>query len=584
MKHQSASAAPGGAARAAHPSPGFSVEEAFARALAQHRAGHLAQAAQIYRQIHAVAPQHFDCLHLLGVVARQLGHDQAAVELISQAIALNGEIADFHCNLGTALQRQARFEEAVPAYRRAIALKPDLVVAHNNLGVALHALTRRDEAETALTQALALAPDYGDAHKNLGNCLLDEGRIEAARGHFEAAIRCHEAAGAGAPLRAEAHGSLGNLLLTTGELDAACRELDRAVTLDPRQARYFRSLVGARRIAPDDPLLAEMERLADDATSLPPDQQIELHFGLGKALEDVGEAERSFRHLLAGNALKRRQLSYDPAMADALYDRIGEVMSQSLLQQRRGAGDPSALPIFIVGMPRSGTTLVEQMLASHSRVFGAGERLFLAEEITALRLPDGSPAPFPAAVPLLSDEALRRLGASYLERLHELSPDAQRMTDKMPANFAFVGLIHLILPNARIIHMRRDPVDTCLSCFSQLFARGQYFSYDLGELGQYWRAYDRLMTHWRSVLPEGAMLEVQYETLVANFEAESRRILAYCGLDWEPACLAFHATKRTVQTASLVQVRRNVYQSSVGRRRPPDILLQPLLDALELEP
>jgi hypothetical protein len=228
-------------------------------------------------------------------------------------------------------------------------------------------------------------------------------------------------------------------------------------------------------------------------------------------------------------------------------------------------------------MMRSGSTLVEQILASHPQVFGAGERKDFANVVNALgaseTAEEGPNRPLDGA-------ALYRLGTAYLAAVTEGTPPAERIVDKMPANFRFVSLIHLALPNARIIHTHRDPVDTCLSCFSQLFNEKQPFTYDLGELGRYYRAYQTLMEHWRRVLPEGVMLDVRYEELVADFEPQARRIVAHCGLEWDDRCLSFYETRRPVKTASVVQVRQPIYRSSVGRWRPNSDLLRPLLEAL----
>jgi len=227
--------------------------------------------------------------------------------------------------------------------------------------------------------------------------------------------------------------------------------------------------------------------------------------------------------------------------------------------------------------------LVEQILASHPMVFGAGELSELADIVARLGGAGRTFADFPENVRALSESDLRELGARYLERVGVLAPAAARITDKMPGNFRFAGLIHLILPHARIIHTRRDPVDTCLSCFSLLFSGDQPHTYDLGELGRYYRAYAALMEHWRSVLPPGVTLEVQYEEVVADFERQARRIVAHCGLEWDEACLEFHQTERPVRTASMVQVRQPVYKTSIGRWRPYKDRLAPLLAALAVE-
>jgi hypothetical protein len=312
---------------------------------------------------------------------------------------------------------------------------------------------------------------------------------------------------------------------------------------------------------------------------LSPREQCWVHFALAKSYDDIGEQDRGFAHLLEGNAAKRRQIEYHEARELGAMDRIREVFTAGLMDAWIGPGDPSDLPVFIVGMPRSGTTLVEQVLASHHAVFGAGERPDLALTVERLTERMGS-LPFPEAVWTLSGAELHQIGTAYVAALRMLAPDARRITDKMPANFRFAGLIPLILPRARIIHVVREPVDTCLSCFSKVFEGEQRFSYDLGELGRFHRAYQRLMAHWRTVLPANVLLEVNYEDMVGDLETAARRIVAHCGLPWDEACLEFHKTSRAVHTASVTQVRQPIYRGSVGRWRPDAALLRPLLEAL----
>jgi hypothetical protein len=358
-------------------------------------------------------------------------------------------------------------------------------------------------------------------------------------------------------------------------LDEARAALERALTVEPRDAASFRLLGSLKRFAADDPSLATMERLSQDADALTPSAQIDLHFALAKAYEDIDRPKHAFRHLMRGNMLQRQQINYDEAAVLGTLARIAETFTPDLMQRLSGGGNPSTQPIFIIGMPRSGTTLVEQMLAAHPAVQAGGERQDFAMALAA-SVPGAYPQNLAAATPA----QLTALGAAYVSRLTAAPPTAERFTDKLPSNFIFAGLIHLALPNARIIHTRRDPLDTCLSCFSILFGGEQRFAYDLGELGRYYRAYETLMAHWRSVLPAGVMIEIEYEDVVADTEHAARAIVAHCGLPWDDACLQFHEVERPVLTASAAQVRQPVYRNSVGRWRAYEEELGPLIEAL----
>jgi len=265
-------------------------------------------------------------------------------------------------------------------------------------------------------------------------------------------------------------------------------------------------------------------------------------------------------------------------------DRARQVFSPEFIRKERG-GESSAKPIFIIGMPRSGTTLIEQILASHPQVFGAGELTLFERAIGDVRsgiggASRGDVSRHPEIVLQMSSDEFQKLGARYLAAIERLAPTASHVTDKMPTNFVFAGLIHLALPHASIIHAVRDPVDTCISCFSKLFTEGNFHTYDLAELGRYYRHYQGLMAHWHQVLPPGRILDVAYEDIVADLEGEARRIMAHCGLPWDARCLDFHSTERVVRTASAAQVRRPIYASSVGRRRAYQSMLGPLLAEL----
>ncbi len=529
--------------------------------------GRPAEALSWHEQALALDPGYAPAHNNLGTALQALGRAEEASRHYAAALALSAGEADLHVNRGKALHRLGRDDEAVAAYERALALRPQDAEALNDLGNALQSLGRHAEAVERYQQALDLKPDLAAAHNNLANSLHALDRHDEAIAEYQAAL-------AARPNNAAAHSNLGTALRELGRLDEARRAFERAVALAPSQASFHLNLAEVKRFAAGDPQLAVLEKLAERSASLPSQEQIELAFARAKAQADLGDCAAAFAHLQQGNALKRREIDYDESATLSVLARIATVFTAELLRAKAGRGDPSDVPVFIIGMPRSGTSLVEQILASHPAVFGAGE----ITDFTALT--SEHIAAFPEDVASIGGEALGALGARYVAGLAARAPEARRITDKLPANFLLTGLIHLALPHARIIHVRRDPRDTCWSCFATLFSAGQPFAFELGELGRYYRAYERLMAHWRRVLPEGVMLELNYEDIVADLPGEARRLVAYCGLDWDEACLAFHRTERAVRTASASQVRQPIYRSSIGRWRAYAGELGPLFDAL----
>jgi hypothetical protein len=356
--------------------------------------------------------------------------------------------------------------------------------------------------------------------------------------------------------------------------------LQQALAVAPRNARIHYNLALARRHEPGDSAFAALSELLAPHSDRGGEERILAEFAMAKALDDIGDHETSFRCLARGNAARRATIAYDEAAALDGLARTRSAFTPEFIASRKG-GDPSPLPVFIIGMPRSGASLVEQILASHSSVHGAGE--ITDFEHAARESGDAVAAIIdqPEAVAFASPERLAYLGANYVRRLRAMAPEAERIVNKMPGNFRVAGLIALALPNARIIHVAREPRDCCLSCFATLFTRDVGFAYDLGELGRYNRAYRETMAGWGEALPSGMLLETRYEDVVADLEGQARRIVAHCGLAWDPKCLDFYSGERSVRTASLAQVRRPLYASSVGRWRAYERFLGPLLAALE---
>jgi tetratricopeptide (TPR) repeat protein len=527
-----------------------------------------------YDRAVALKPDYAEAYNNRGGALRDIKRPEAALASYDRALALKPNYAEALNNRGNALRDLERAEDALASYDRALALEPDYAEAHNNRSGALRDLGRSEEALASCDRALALAPGLAEAHNNRGAALLDLNR------HAEALTSCERAL-ALKPDYLLAFDNKGMTLIELGRFDEAAIAIKAAIRLAPKRIRSYYGLAGAMRLPPDDPHLRAMEDLARDMPSLEANDQIYLNFALAKAYADTKNHEGSFRHLLDGNALKRKQIAYDEAAALAVFERTRAAFTAELMRGGKELGEPSSVPVFIVGMPRSGTTLVEQILASHPRVFGAGEINDLAKTAIGLGGAVTEVLRAPDAISTMPAEQFRRLGASYVDRIRAMAPSAERVVNKTTENFRFVGLISLALPNARIIHTRRDSIDTCLSCFSHLFLGNFPYTYELGELGRYYRGYDALMTHWQSVLPPNVMLEVQYEEVVADLEGAARRILAHCGLEWDARCLDYHRTERRVRTASAAQVRQPIYKNAIGRWRIYEKFLGPLLAELD---
>ncbi len=601
--------------------------------------GRLAEALEAQRQAAKLLPQDAGVHFNLGNTLLALLRPDEAAASYRRSLALQPDLAEAHCRLGHALAAQSQWADAAASYQRALALQPDLAVAHARLGGALVALGQHEEAEAHLRRglaaqphdaaahnalgmlcrsrgqlaeaeacyrrALAIAPDYAEAHNNLGNALRELGRIDEAEASYRLALATKHAP-------AEAHFNLGNILRDRLQLAEAEQSYRHALALEPqylmalnnlglclkRQGRLeeaaacFEEAIAAQpdfiqahcNLAPlksygsDDPQLHQLESQQSQLPTLPPAGQVSYWFALGKMREDAARYDDAFAAYAEGNRLQHVRFPPDEARDEALLTQLRERFDTDFFAARPTPDTLGQTAIFIVGMPRSGTTLIEQILSSHPGVHGAGE-LTVLDEVVHAAAAHRPGAPYPEAVAALSDEDFRRLGDEYLRRVRPLAPQAERITDKMPANFWHVGMIQRMLPGAKIVHAMRDPMDSCFSCYARLFEGNHLdFSYDLRSVGRYYVRYAELMQHWRQALPPGAMLDLRYEDMVADLEGQARRLLDYLGLPWDPGCLDFHRNRRAVRTASVAQVRRPIYRSSVARWKHFEAHLTPLLD------
>lgn len=537
----------------------------------------------LLRRAIEVEPQSTDARLVLANQLREAGRLDEAVGLLDEAIRLRPRDPALYNDLGLTHLSATRLPEAVAGFRRAIELDPALVVAHFNLGCALERQGRVGDAIAAYRQSVALAPRLAEGFSRLGNLLHSQGRREEARACFESAaaaapdatigrlnrakalIEEEDLAAAEAALRtaaaldprsSEAHRLLGNIQRETGRFVEAERALSRAIELDRSQIAAYHDLVQCKKLTEADrPLLAQMRsRLADGGLS-GRDRAL-LHFGLGKGLDDLGAFAEAIGHFDEANRLEQGHLGFDRERLAALVDRLMALCSPEALARTTPFGSDCELPVLILGMPRSGTTLVEQIVSSHPRVAAGGELGFWNERGAAFAA-SGWPGP-PATAQLADD---------YRARLRQVSAAASRVTDKMPFNFFWTGLVRAALPRAFIVHCRRDPIDTCLSIYCTRFATRQDFAYDRDDIVFYYRQYERLMEHWRRVLPAERFFEIDYEELVAERERSTRALIAFIGLEWDDSCLRPEGNRRVVRTASMWQARQPVYRTSVARWR-----------------
>lgn len=430
------------------------------------------------------------------------------------------------------------------------------------------------EAEQACRLVLEQEPEHPEALAALAHVLI-------ASDHVANAIPLLERSLVLQPGNAEARRLYGASLQVLGRLDEARRELLRATSDDPTVTKAFLVLSEIETFAPDSDILKRMQAAlsaiedADDPR-LPP-----LYYALGKAYDDIGDYDRAFSFFQSGARLQRALIDYREDQALGLLDEVMDVFDTDMVRRHPAAAVPATMnPVFIVGMPRSGSTLLEQVLSRHPDVSCSGETNAFGDKLAAVRRDAPELPLFPAFMRTVDAEALARVGSAYRSHMAEFGGSARAFVNKQLFNFVFMGAIHMVLPDAKFLVTRRDAIDTCLSTFTNYFDNHIPYSYDLGELGRFYRQFEQVIEHWSTVLPPHVVRIVDYEELVSDLETRTRSILEFLNLPWDPACLAFHRSSQPARTASVVQVRRPLYQSSVGRWQRYEAHLKPLIDAL----
>ncbi len=488
------------------------------------------------------------------IEASRLGHYEAAIAHAESAIASGEDGANPYLCAAYAAGRLRDEAAALTWVERALCVEPDNCLALSAQANLLRVLHRLQPALESCRRWVALEPQNGAAH-------VSSAQVCQALKMHEEAIAAFRAAARWLPQPAGALTDLAILLFELGRRDEAFQALDGALAADGRYAAAWYTRSEAKRFERGDADIEAMEQQLRKHAAEPLEHsrhdRILLHYALAKAYADLQEFPQVLSHLRSGSSMKRATFEYDAAVDERYMAAMEAAYSSAVIERLRSGGLQTQVPVFIVGMPRSGTSLLEQVLASHPSVHGGGEAAHVQ------RLIGEFGDAYPMCVPGIAAGRIGELARRYLEML--APQGAPRMTDKTPYNFLHVGLLHVMFPRARILYCGRDPLDTCLSVYSKLFTQGNEFSYDIDELARYYRGHARLMAHWRAVIPGDRLLEVRYEALVADLETEARRVTDFLQLPWAAACLRFHETQRSVRTASLHQVRQPLYRSSVGR-------------------
>jgi tetratricopeptide (TPR) repeat protein len=501
------------------------------------KSGDMQRAEDIYRQILKRDPNHVEAARLLARIAAENKHFDEAEVFLRHAVAIAPDYARLWIDLANVLKEMQRAEETMECAEKVLELAPEIADSHILHGIALGANGRHHEAVRAYENALVIAPE-----------------------------------------RPGAMCSLAHHLKTVGEQEQAIATYRRCIKTKPDHAEAYWSLANLKTFRFEEAEIAAMEALLND-DELPDESRVHVHNALGLDREARGDYDAAFMHIEQCNQMRRKTEDYDPVDTETRTDRNIEIFDKEFLRKNSGAGHADPSPIFVVGLPRSGSTLIEQILASHSQVDGTHELFDLPNVAQRIRGRGKKKSRYPDSLLNLSPDDWRDIGADYLESTRKYRAGAPYFIDKNPNNFTFIGLIRLALPNAKVINARRHPLDSCFGSYKQLFARGQQFTYDLTEVGEYYLQYRRLVDHFQQLAP-GFVLDVDYEQVVADLEAQVRRILDFCNLPFEPECLRFHETERAVKTASSEQVRRPIYSSSVNLWRNYEHHLGELVEVL----
>jgi tetratricopeptide (TPR) repeat protein len=531
--------------------------------------GQLDDAVKSYKEVVNIEPDFAEMHNNLGVILNKLNQKDAALKSLETAVAIKPDFAEAHYNLGNALNDLGQLDMATKSYERALAIKPDYAEAHNNLGNTLNDLGQHDDAVKRFEKAIAIQPNYVQAHNNLGDTFHELGQLETATKSYEKVIAIK-------PDFAEAHNNLGITYQQLGQINDSINQYEKALAINPNYSDVYFNLSYLNKYTFNDSQITKIKSLLSDS-KLSLSDRIYLCFALAKVNENLDNQDELFKYLNEANSLNKQKFNYSLDRSKTLFSSVKEMFSSAYSGIEKSlSSEPSTFkPIFIVGMPRSGSTLVEQIISSHHLVHGAGELNNLPDIIAPIARDYVN-----QGMNKLPETAFLSIRKRYLDVLSNLNVPESVITDKLPLNFQYIGFILSAFPEAKIVHMKRDARATCWSNYNSIFSSPEFgFSNNIEDLTGFYGLYSDLMDYWHQLYP-GKIYDMYYEDLTINQEEETRKLIQYCELDWDKNCLSFHQNKRAVQTASSLQVRQKMYQGSSEAWKKHEAYLQPLIKAL----
>ncbi len=530
--------------------------------------GKFAEADRLCRDIIAANDRFHPAFHLLGQLAAHANRNDIAIPMLKRAASLNPSNAQYQRDLAEVLLFSAKAHEALDVIERAVELDPRDSKAFFILGLTAMSLGLLDRAADAYGAAIKIEPEFGAAHNNLGSLLERAGDLKEAKKAYTKAIKID-------PGNVQAQNNVASILIAEGDIEAAKTHLQKAIKVAPDYIEAHHNLSALKTYKKNDEHIIQLQSLSKDTSRLTKDNQIRLEFILGKAASDIGKYDEAFMHYDKGNALKRATFEYDENAVRLFHEGLKQSFPEVFLNNLHQKEPEGPTPIFIVGMPRSGSTLIEQILVSHDDISSAGEMTAL-NEIIKKHIND-----FPNGIAALSGQDYKNIGSEYIAALREKGADTKFVIDKMPGNYRLLGIIGHALSNARIINTLRNPMDCCVSIYTRLFIETLHYGYDLKEIGNYYNFYSDLMKHWRNILPKDMFIDICYEEVVDDLKATAEKLIEFIGVEWQEKVLDFHKQRSTVRTASAAQVRNPIYNSSVERWRVYEKHLKPLKEILD---